>query len=150
MYGKLGDQYGRKVVLQVALVVFLIGSALCGLSQSLTELIAFRALQGLGGGGLMVGAQAAVGDVVLAPRARPLPGHLRRRVRTRQRDRPAARWVLHDHLSWRWIFYVNLPIGVAAFAVLAATLPSVEERVHAPDRLPRRRPAGGGAERRSC
>src|SRR3984885_15509118 len=64
LYGKLGDMYGRKVVLQVGLVVFLIGSALCGLSQSLDELIAFRALQGLGGGGLMVSAQAAIGDVV--------------------------------------------------------------------------------------
>jgi MFS family permease len=64
LYGKLGDMYGRKVVLQVGLVVFLVGSALCGLSQSLDELIAFRALQGLGGGGLMVSAQAAIGDVV--------------------------------------------------------------------------------------
>ena len=64
VYGKLGDLYGRKIVLQVALVIFLIGSALCGVAQSLTELIAFRALQGLGGGGLMVGTMAAIGDVV--------------------------------------------------------------------------------------
>src|SRR3954452_5953652 len=63
-YGKLGDLYGRKIVLQVELVLFLIGSALCGLAQSMTELIAFRAIQGLGGGGLMVSAQAAIGDVV--------------------------------------------------------------------------------------
>src|SRR5450755_232761 len=61
LYGKLGDQYGRKVVLQGALTVFLVGSALCGLSQNLDQLIAFRALQGLGGGGLMVSAQAAIG-----------------------------------------------------------------------------------------
>src|SRR6476659_10637654 len=64
LYGKLGDQFGRKIVLQGALVLFLIGSALCGLSQNMTELIAFRAIQGLGGGGLMVSAQAAIGDVV--------------------------------------------------------------------------------------
>ena len=64
LYGKLGDLYGRKVVLQGALVIFLIGSALCGLAQGMTELIAFRAIQGLGGGGLMVSAQAAIGDVV--------------------------------------------------------------------------------------
>src|SRR3954447_13250351 len=64
LYGKLGDLYGRKIVLQGALVVFLVGSALCGLSQTMGELIAFRAIQGLGGGGLMVSAQAAVGDVV--------------------------------------------------------------------------------------
>ena len=64
LYGKLGDQYGRKIVLQVGLVVFLIGSILCGFSQNLPELIAFRAVQGLGGGGLMVSAQATIGDVV--------------------------------------------------------------------------------------
>ena len=69
LYGKLGDMYGRKIVLQAGLVVFLFGSALCGLSRSLDELIAFRALQGLGGGGLMVSAQAAIGDVV-PPRER--------------------------------------------------------------------------------
>src|ERR1017187_197057 len=69
LYGKLGDMYGRKVILQAALVVFLAGSALCGLSRSLDELIAFRAIQGLGGGGLMVSAQAAIGDVV-SPRDR--------------------------------------------------------------------------------
>src|SRR3954452_19887745 len=64
LYGKLGDQYGRKLVLQGALVLFLIGSALCGMAQNMTELIAFRAVQGLGGGGLMVSAQAAIGDIV--------------------------------------------------------------------------------------
>ncbi len=69
LWGKLGDQYGRKLFFQAAIVIFVVGSALCGLSQSMTELIAFRALQGLGGGGLMVGAQTIIGDVV-SPRDR--------------------------------------------------------------------------------
>jgi MFS family permease len=69
LYGKLGDLYGRKIVLQAAIVIFLVGSALCGISQSMTELIAFRALQGLGGGGLLVATIAAVGDII-APRDR--------------------------------------------------------------------------------
>src|SRR3954454_5993860 len=69
LYGKMGDLYGRKRVLQVALVIFLIGSALCGQSHNMTELILFRFVQGLGGGGLMVSAQAAIGDVV-TPRER--------------------------------------------------------------------------------
>src|SRR4051795_741699 len=69
LYGKLGDQFGRKLVLQSALVLFLAGSALCGAAQSMTELIVFRAIQGLGGGGLMVSAMAAIGDVV-SPRER--------------------------------------------------------------------------------
>ena len=94
LYGKLGDMYGRKMVLQAALVIFLIGSVLCGLAHSMTELIAFRALQGLGGGGLMVSAQAA-SATSSRPRARPLHGPVRRRLRRLQRRRPADRRVLH-------------------------------------------------------
>ena len=96
LYGKLGDLYGRKVVLQGALVIFLVGSALCGLAQGMTELILFRAIQGLGGGGLMVSAQAAIGDVVLAARARPLHGPVRRGLRRLVGGRSADRRVLHQ------------------------------------------------------
>ncbi|MGA2164870.1 MAG: MDR family MFS transporter [Solirubrobacteraceae bacterium] len=130
LYGKLGDLYGRKIVLQSALVVFLAGSALCGQSHSLDELIAFRAVQGLGGGGLMVSAQAAIGDVV-APRERGrYTGLFGAVFGLASVAGPLLGGFLTTNLSWRWIFYVNLPLGVAALFVLAATLPAASERVH--------------------
>ncbi len=128
LYGKLGDQLGRKRVLQSAVVVFLVGSALCGLASSMTELIAFRAVQGLGAGGLIVLVQATVGDVV-SPRERGrYQGLFGAVFGVASVAGPLLGGVIVEHLSWRWIFYVNLPIGLVALIVIAATLPEVGVR----------------------
>jgi len=129
LYGKLGDLYGRKIVLQGALAIFLVGSVLCGLAQGMTELIAFRAIQGLGGGGLMVSAQAAIGDVV-PPRERgKWTGLFGAVFGISSIAGPLIGGFLTTNASWRWIFYVNLPLGLVALGVLAVTLPGKRERV---------------------
>ena len=128
LYGKLGDQYGRKLVLQGALVLFLVGSALCGAAQGMTELIAFRAIQGLGGGGLMVSAQAAIGDVV-PPRDRGrYTGLFGAVFGVSSIIGPLIGGFFTSNLSWRWIFYVNLPLGALALATLAFALHTPTER----------------------
>ncbi len=134
LYGKMGDLFGRRIVLQVGLVIFLIGSALCGLSTSFFELVAFRAVQGLGGGGLMVSAQAAIGDVV-APRDRGrYQGIFGAVFGFATVVGPLLGGAITTNLSWRWIFYVNLPIGALALVVLAVTLPAgVARTSHAID-----------------
>jgi EmrB/QacA subfamily drug resistance transporter len=124
LYGKLGDVVGRKRVLIVAIVLFLAGSALSGLAASMTELAAFRALQGLGAGGLIVTAMAVIAELV-APRERArYMGMIGGVFAVASVAGPLAGGLLVDQLSWRWIFYVNLPVGAAALAVISAKLPA--------------------------
>jgi EmrB/QacA subfamily drug resistance transporter len=130
LYGKLGDQFGRRIVLQVGLVIFLVGSALCGISHSFPELIAFRALQGLGGGGLLVSAQAAIGDVVPPRQRGRYQGLFGAVFALATVVGPLLGGTLTTNLSWRWIFYINLPLGILALVVLAATFPRVAARTH--------------------
>jgi EmrB/QacA subfamily drug resistance transporter len=130
LYGKLGDLYGRKRLFQAAIVIFLIGSALSGQSRNMTELILFRGLQGLGGGGLMVGSQAIIGDVV-SPRERGrYQGYFGAVFGFASVAGPLVGGYLTDQVDWRWVFYVNLPIGLVALVAVAAALNTQAKKVH--------------------
>ncbi|MFJ5734862.1 MDR family MFS transporter [Streptomyces microflavus] len=122
LWGKLGDQYGRKKLFQAAIIIFLIGSALCGVAQNMPQLIGFRAIQGLGGGGLMVLSMAIVGDLVTPRERGKYQGLFGAVFGVTSVLGPLLGGFFTEQLSWRWVFYINLPIGVVALLVIAAVL----------------------------
>jgi MFS family permease len=128
LWGKLGDLYGRKTFFQASIVIFLIGSVLAGLSHTMLQLIAFRAVQGIGGGGLLTGAQTIVADVVPARERGRYQGLFGSVFGVTSVLGPLIGGFFVDNLSWRWVFYVNLPIGIVALAVVAAVLPGHHRR----------------------
>lgn len=122
LYGKISDMYGRKKILQTAIVIFLLGSMLCGLAQTMNQLIVFRGLQGVGAGGLFVLVLAVVGDIVPPRQRGRYQGYFGAVFAVSSVLGPLLGGLFTDHLSWRWVFYINVPIGLAALSAIAVRL----------------------------
>ncbi|MFE5675230.1 MDR family MFS transporter [Streptomyces erythrochromogenes] len=133
IWGKIGDMYGRKGSFLTSIVIFLIGSALSGMAQDMGQLIGFRAIQGLGAGGLMVGVMAIIGDLI-PPRERgKYQGMMAGVMALAMIGGPLVGGTITDHMGWRWSFYINLPLGAVALAMVTAVL-------HLPKQAERQRP----------
>jgi len=131
IWGKLGDMYGRKATFMTSIVIFLIGSALSGMAQDMGQLIAFRAVQGLGAGGLMVGVMAIIGDLV-PPRERgKYQGMMAGVMALAMIGGPLVGGTITDHWGWRWAFYINLPLGVVALGLISVVLHLPKKRAQA-------------------
>ena len=130
LWGKFGDLYGRKRFFQISIVIFLIGSMLSGLSHTMVELIACRAIQGIGAGGLMVGSQAIIGDVIPPRQRGRYMGYFGAVFGLSSILGPLAGGWFTQHASWRWIFYINVPIGIVALIAIAIVLKIPAHRVH--------------------
>jgi len=129
IYGKLGDLYGRKIVLQAAIVIFLIGAVLSAMASSMTFLIFARAIQGLGGGGLMVVAMTVVADIIPPRQRGKVQGLFGAVFGVATVVGPLLGGVIVEHISWQWIFLINLPLGILALAVIAVALKPRADRV---------------------
>ncbi|MGI8483207.1 MAG: MDR family MFS transporter, partial [Thermomicrobiales bacterium] len=136
LWGKISDLYGRRIIFQLTIIIFLIGSALCGLAQDMPQLIAFRAIQGIGGGGLMAIAFAIIGDII-PPRERGrYQGYFFAVFGVSSVAGPLLGGWITDTISWRWIFYINVPIGIVALVVTSIALKMpVIKREHSIDYL---------------
>ena len=124
--GKFGDQFGRKLLFQVSAAVFVVASAMCGLAGSMSWLIGWRAVQGFAAGCLMVTATAVIADVIPLRERGKYQGALGAVFGVTTVLGPLLGGLLTDHLSWRWTFYINLPIGIAVIVLAAFTMPSIK------------------------
>src|ERR671937_2908592 len=133
IYGKLSDIYGRKPFFLLGMLLFLLGSALSGASQTMTQLIFFRAIKGLGAGAMMPLVQAIIGDIFPPAERGKWQGLLMAVFGLSSIVGPTAGGWITDHLGWRWVFFVNVPVGVLAIAFIALFLPFVRSQARLRD-----------------